>query len=58
MPIHSIFPKKDDLDNLKTGVNELDIDKLQTTLSDLDKLVDVVEVQLFFAWKIKAEAIF
>ena len=48
MPIHSIFSKKDDLDNLKTGVNELDIDKLQTALSDLDKLVDVVEVQLFF----------
>ena len=58
MPINSIFPKKDDLDNLKTGVNELDIDKLQTALSDLDKLVDVVEVQLFFTWKIKAEAIF
>ena len=47
MSIHHSLLKKDDLANLKSEVNKLDIDELKTTPADLSKLSNVVESNIF-----------
>ena len=39
----SVFVKKEDLFSLKSDVDELDIDKLETVQTDLSKLSNVID---------------
>ena len=43
----SQFAKKDDLANLKSDIDNLDIDKLETVSIDLSKLSDVVQKTVY-----------